>query len=179
MPHVAVANVIGTIGLLALLGIVVAISTTYTVQYNAQSVQTGLQEVALYTSNQLVSMASLTASSQKTNLTAYKVLDFPSNLGYLGYTINLTSDSSGYKVMAYLDSNPHVNANASLNFPAGIQVLNSTNRTGPNWVSLTESVHSGEGGSLYKATLTAVIVFQSANGLPYVGLGVSSHGRNL
>jgi hypothetical protein len=179
VPHVAIANVIGTIGLLALLGIVLAISSTLTTQYSAQGVQTGLQEVALYASNQLVSMATLTASSQKTNLTAYKVLDFPSNLGFLGYTINLTSDSSGYKVMAYLDSNPRVNANASLNFPAGIQVLNSTNWTGPTWVSLTESVHSGEAGSLYRATLTAVIVFQSVNGVPYVGLGVSSHGRNL
>jgi len=179
VPHVAVANVIGTIGLLALLGIVFNISATFTLQYNAQSVATGLQEVALYTSSQLVSMASLTASSQKTNLTAYKVLDFPTNLGTLGYAINLTNSSSGYIVMAYLNNNPHINANASLNFPAGIQVLNAATWTGPGWISLTDSVQSGESGSYGQGKLTAVIVFESANGVPYIGLGVSSNGRDL
>jgi len=191
IPHVAIAHVIGTIGLLALLSIVVVISTTTSANFNASSTQSNLQEIASYVASQITSMSTLITSLPQNNFTAYKVLEFPSNIGFAGYSISLLNDSTGCKVMAYLDNNPRVNANASLNFPAYGVLLRIFDPTLPSssWpvgsgiVNVTNVIHSGEGSSLATAKFTAVIVFRSVAvynvQFPYIGLGVSSVGRNL
>jgi hypothetical protein len=177
LPHVAISHVIGTVGLLAILSIVLVISTTISAQNSAQSVQTGFQEVASYVSNQLVAFGSLTASTQNPSVVAYKILELPPSIGSIGYVVTVVNDSVGWKVMVYAENNVHLNANATLSFATDIWILPVSPPSVP--VTITELVHSGEGSSLATATLTAVMVFQMANGYASVGLGVSTVGRNL
>lgn len=182
MPHVVISNVIGTMMLLMVLGIVTVIGSALTLQYSTQTVQVGLQEVASYVSGQMVSMASLVDSSQKANVAAFKFLNLPASLGYTGYSVNVTNallsslDTPGWKVVAYMDSNHKVWAEAALNFQSGINVT----LTGPSpyaFITLTQMIHSGQGGAL--GSTAAVIVLQIVNGTACISLGVSSLGRHV
>lgn len=182
MPHVVIANVIGTVMLIAILGIVTVISVTVAAQMSAETVQSGLQEVAQYVSSQVMTMATLVSSSPQANLTAFKFLNLPSSLGYYGYSITLTnatsgpSDAVGWKIVAYLDSMPSVTAESVLNFQSGIVVISSGSVS--TVITMTSTIHSGQAGALNSVT-AAVIVVQSVNGQAQIGLGVSSVGRNV
>jgi hypothetical protein len=183
VPHVAISHVIGTITLLVLLAIVVVISTTLSAGYESGATQSSLQEVSSYVSDQIISMASLISSMPQNNFTAYKILELPPSIGMTGYSVSVVNDSTGCWVMAFLDNNPRLNANASLSFPGGYDLGAGVGLFPANFpignVIVTEVVHSGEGGSLATAKYTAVIVFQSLGGKPLIGIGVSSVGRNL
>ena len=117
------------------------------------------------------------------NFTAYKILSLPASVGMAGYSVSLVNVSGSWAVLAFLDDNPGVNASVTLNFldRTGVQFgVFAPNYIIPGGnVNVTETIHSGEGSTLATAKFTAVIVFQSFGGVPEIGIGVSSVGRNL
>lgn len=183
MPHVVIANVIGTIMLIGILAIVSVISVVVGAQMSAQTVQSQLQEVTQYVSSELLSMATLVSSSPQANLTAFKFLELPTTLGNYGYSITLTNatngsnDATGWKVVTSLESMASVTAESVLNFQSGI-VVNCTGSILVPPITLTYTIYSGQAGAL-NSEQAAVIVVQSVNGQAQIGLGVSYVGRNV
>ncbi|MDG6934724.1 MAG: hypothetical protein JRN68_08495 [Nitrososphaerota archaeon] len=116
MPSVPLTYVIGTIGMLAILGIVTLISTETGLSIGSQSAVSNLQDAAQYTATELNTIATTAMASPGETVMFH--VSMPKSINSNGYGVNLTKTSSGWEVVAFLISTPSVKATALLNFQA-------------------------------------------------------------
>src|SRR5579875_350389 len=114
MPSVPLTYVIGTVGLLVVLGIVTLISTTQGVSLQGETTQSSLLDAAQYVSNEIAGLVSSIPAGQTG--TIYYKLVLPQELNLRGYAINLSYISGQWQVLAYVPNNPSLSEKTPLPF---------------------------------------------------------------
>jgi hypothetical protein len=114
VPSVPLTYVIGTVGLLVILGIVTLIATTEGVALQGETTQNSLFDAAQYVSNEITGLVSSIPSGQTG--TIYYKLVLPQELNLRGYAINLSYISGQWQVLAYVPNNPSLSAKMPLPF---------------------------------------------------------------
>ncbi|MEM0117916.1 MAG: hypothetical protein QXV32_05675 [Conexivisphaerales archaeon] len=167
MPSVPLTYVIGTVGLLVILGIVSLISTTQGISLQGQSMQSSLADASQYVSNEISSLVATIPAGQTG--TIYFKLILPSEVNLRGYAINLSYRANLWQVVAYVPNNPSLLASTPLAFQPGtkysgqgfciyIAGSNSANCPAPpKSVNALPQIYSGDS----RAIVWAVISNQS------------------
>jgi hypothetical protein len=116
LPSVPLTYVLGTVGIIAILGVVALVATEVGTSINADATQSELTDAAQYVASELNTIAATAANSQGETVVFRIVI--PHELSLNGYAVNLTSDSYGWKVVAYLPFFTSTQATARLYFNA-------------------------------------------------------------
>lgn len=114
LPSVPLTYVIGTVGLLAILGIVTLISTNTGLSLQGDLTKSSLADAAHYVSREMTVLVSVSSSVSNGTL-AYN-LAFPHQINQRGFAINLTKSDGLWYVVAYVPNNPSLQAREALAF---------------------------------------------------------------
>ena len=170
MPHISMSHMIGTISLLGILIIVGLVSSSIDLDLRARTQKGNLQDIAQFVSNELVSVTTLTESSQKSDLFSYKFISVPTSVGTKGYTVSIVNDTTlGWEIVASLDGVTSIYGASPLNFRGGIIVGTDTNPPPLNFttpVRFVSSFGSGTNGTLVWC------YYNTTTSQSWVGLGV-------
>lgn len=173
MPSVPLTYVIGTVGMLAVLGIVTLISTTQGISFQTQSTEASLTDAAQYVASEL-STITATAMSGNNQTLAYRLV-FPQQLNTKGYAFTITDGSQGWMVLAYLPGQPSVSGSSMITFqtPPGVTAFSVciyNTASNPN-----NCIHPGLGitvqSVIYSGDNNAVVWATVQGGSISIGLG--------
>jgi hypothetical protein len=179
LPSVPLTYVIGTVGMLFILGVVTLISVEFGLSLSGQATETSLNDAAQYVASEIDTIA-VTISPSTPQTIAYHI-SMPKSFGYNGYAITLVSQNGIWQVVAYSIQDPSISASVPLffngqNTSAGISVYvpqSSSSCPGPNCgIQISSYLKVYPSAQIYSGDNYAVVwANTTSQGGIYVGIG--------